>query len=116
MFHPSAPVPESGSLTIERERIEKICECNAFGSSVFSDRGAAKQKVEKKDGDGGEYVGLWVLPAFMNNSCVPSATRLLVGTTMFVRATRDLEAGEEITFNYGGELGSKKAISKLPES
>lgn len=35
--------------------------------------------------------------------------------TMDVYALRDIETGEEITFNYNGELGSKKAISELPE-
>ena len=35
--------------------------------------------------------------------------------TMDVYALRDIAAGEEITFNYNGELGSKKAITKLPE-
>lgn len=35
--------------------------------------------------------------------------------TMDVYALRDIAAGEEITFNYNGELGSKKAISELPK-
>lgn len=34
--------------------------------------------------------------------------------TMDVYAIRDIAAGEEITFNYNGELGSEKAISELP--
>jgi len=36
--------------------------------------------------------------------------------TMDVYALRDILAEEEITFNYNGELGSKKAISELSDN
>lgn len=45
-------------------------------------------------------VGLWLLPSFINHSCCPNARRLHVGDYLIVHASRDLKAGEEITFAY----------------
>ncbi|KAK7317970.1 hypothetical protein RJT34_02641 [Clitoria ternatea] len=45
-------------------------------------------------------VGLWLLPAFINHSCCPNARRLHVGDYLIVHASKDLKAGEEITFAY----------------
>jgi len=45
-------------------------------------------------------VGLWLLPSFVNHSCCPNARRLHVGDYLIVHASRDLKAGEEITFAY----------------
>ena len=45
-------------------------------------------------------VGLWLLPSFVNHSCVPNARRLHVGDYLVVHASKDLKAGEEVTFAY----------------
>ncbi|KAJ6910052.1 hypothetical protein NC652_020912 [Populus alba x Populus x berolinensis] len=45
-------------------------------------------------------VGLWVLASFINHSCNPNARRLHVGDHVLVHASRDVKAGEEITFAY----------------
>ncbi|EAZ25729.1 hypothetical protein OsJ_09564 [Oryza sativa Japonica Group] len=45
-------------------------------------------------------VGLWILPAFINHSCHPNARRTHVGDHAIVHASRDIKAGEEITFAY----------------
>ncbi|KAM0987175.1 hypothetical protein ACFX2G_011515 [Malus domestica] len=45
-------------------------------------------------------VGLWVLASFINHSCVPNARRMHVGDYVMVHASRDVKAGEEITFAY----------------
>uniref|UniRef100_A0A0E0CVS5 SET domain-containing protein n=1 Tax=Oryza meridionalis TaxID=40149 RepID=A0A0E0CVS5_9ORYZ len=45
-------------------------------------------------------VGLWILPAFINHSCHPNARRTHVGDHTIVHASRDIKAGEEITFAY----------------
>ncbi|KDP41229.1 hypothetical protein JCGZ_15636 [Jatropha curcas] len=45
-------------------------------------------------------VGLWVLASFINHSCNPNARRLHVGDYILVHASRDVKAGEEITFAY----------------
>lgn len=45
-------------------------------------------------------VGLWVLPSFINHSCHPNARRTHIGDHAIVHASRDIKAGEEITFPY----------------
>ena len=45
-------------------------------------------------------VGLWLLPSFINHSCCPNSRRLHVGDYLIVHASKDLKAGEEITFAY----------------
>ncbi|GLT27640.1 hypothetical protein SLA2020_026230 [Shorea laevis] len=45
-------------------------------------------------------VGLWLLTSFINHSCHPNARRLHVGDYLIVHASRDIRAGEEITFMY----------------
>ncbi|RCV46365.1 hypothetical protein SETIT_9G525900v2 [Setaria italica] len=45
-------------------------------------------------------VGLWILPSFINHSCHPNARRTHVGDNAIVHASRDIKAGEEITFPY----------------
>ncbi|KAL6983463.1 hypothetical protein U1Q18_016849 [Sarracenia purpurea var. burkii] len=45
-------------------------------------------------------VGLWLIPSFINHSCNPNARRLHIGDYMIVHASRDIKAGEEITFAY----------------
>ncbi|KAL6648734.1 hypothetical protein ACP70R_012958 [Stipagrostis hirtigluma subsp. patula] len=45
-------------------------------------------------------VGLWVLPSFINHSCHPNARRTHVGDHAIVHSSRDIKAGEEITFAY----------------
>ncbi|CAM0146722.1 unnamed protein product [Urochloa decumbens] len=45
-------------------------------------------------------VGLWILPSFINHSCHPNARRTHVRDHAIVHASRDIKAGEEITFPY----------------
>ncbi|KAF5727173.1 hypothetical protein HS088_TW22G00861 [Tripterygium wilfordii] len=45
-------------------------------------------------------VGLWLLASYINHSCNPNARRLHFGDYIMVHASRDIRAGEEITFAY----------------
>ncbi|KAM0931911.1 hypothetical protein ACQ4PT_000009 [Festuca glaucescens] len=45
-------------------------------------------------------VGLWILPSLINHSCHPNARRTHVGDHAIVHASRDIKAGEEVTFPY----------------
>jgi hypothetical protein len=47
-----------------------------------------------------ENWGLWWLPSFINHSCMPNSSQILVGRALFVFASRELQAGEEITRGY----------------
>ncbi|GLJ25837.1 hypothetical protein SUGI_0494990 [Cryptomeria japonica] len=48
--------------------------------------------------------GLWLLPSFINHSCIPSSGRLTVGNAMFLHAAKDINKGEEITMCYSDAL------------
>ncbi|CAM8938992.1 unnamed protein product [Rhodiola kirilowii] len=53
------------------------------------------------DTNGGLYgVGLWLLSSYINHSCCPNARRLHIGDHVIVVASRDIKAGEELTFAY----------------
>ncbi|XP_068641296.1 methyltransferase FGSG_00040 [Aristolochia californica] len=45
-------------------------------------------------------VGLWILPSFINHACNPNARRLHIGDHIVVHTSRDVKAGEEISFAY----------------
>lgn len=47
-----------------------------------------------------EHWGLWWLPSFINHSCLPSSSPILVGRALFIFASRDLRAGDEVTRSY----------------
>ncbi|KAL5722899.1 hypothetical protein ACHQM5_006359 [Ranunculus cassubicifolius] len=53
-------------------------------------------------------VGLWILASFINHSCNPNARRLHVGDHVLVHTSRDVKAGEEITFAYFDVLSPLK--------
>ena len=44
--------------------------------------------------------GIWLLPSFMNHSCMPNAIRLYIGDICIVRAITDIPVGEEILISY----------------
>ncbi|KAK4763719.1 hypothetical protein SAY87_013157 [Trapa incisa] len=79
--------------TLEMDRIISILDVNSFVEDAVS----AKVLGRNRDYYG---VGIWVLPSFINHSCCPNARRLHVGNYMIVHASRDIKAGEEITFPY----------------
>lgn len=47
-----------------------------------------------------EVPGLWLLPAFAKHSCAPNCQHSLVGETLFYRASRHIEEGEELSIWY----------------
>jgi hypothetical protein len=60
-------------------------------------------------------VGLWLLASSINHSCSPNARRLHVGDYVTVHTSRDVKAGEEITFTYYDALSpfnKRKEMSK----
>ena len=46
------------------------------------------------------YYGIWLIPSFINHSCIPNASRINVGDMMSIHATKDINNGEEITIPY----------------
>ncbi|KAK9119187.1 hypothetical protein Scep_017280 [Stephania cephalantha] len=90
--------PEADELVFTKEKpdmgkILSILDVNSLTEDAISATVLGRNK---------EYsgVGLWILASFINHSCNPNARRLHVGDHMMVHASRDIKAGEEITFAY----------------
>lgn len=80
-------------------RIRKIVEYNAFTDFDEWGRaysGRAGREKYLKAGCG----GLWLLPSFLNHSCSPNCTKAYIGNAVFVRASRAIDAGEELSLAY----------------
>ncbi|GMN41891.1 hypothetical protein TIFTF001_011115 [Ficus carica] len=93
---------------LDKNRILSILDVN----SLVEDAVSAKVLGKNSDYYG---IGLWVLASFINHSCVPNARRLHVGDHVLVHASRDVKAGEEITFAYFdvlSPLGKRRELSR----
>jgi hypothetical protein len=44
--------------------------------------------------------GFWIHASYLNHSCLPNSVRTFLGDVLFLRATHDISAGEEITSQY----------------
>lgn len=110
LFRPETE-EDSASLSFEKldtNRVLTILDVN----SLVEDGVSAKVLGKNSDYYG---IGLWVLACFINHSCIPNARRTHVGDYVLVHASRDLKAGEEITFAYFdvlSPLGKRKEMSK----
>lgn len=121
-LYASAATKLSLQKNLDSARISRIIHHNAFDRSTLRTQvgsveqdedsdaweevseavdGADPDDLSKEETQGDEQIcGIWSLPSFINHSCLPNTSWILVGRTLFVVASRDLAAGEEITFNY----------------
>eukprot|EP00198_Chlamydomonas_reinhardtii_P011672 XP_001701009.1 predicted protein [Chlamydomonas reinhardtii] len=65
-------------------------------------RAGGDQVNDGGDGSAGKptATGLWGLASYFNHACVANAHRYFLGDFLFVRASRDLPAGAEVTITY----------------
>ncbi|KAG0585784.1 hypothetical protein KC19_2G038800 [Ceratodon purpureus] len=83
---------------LDAAHIRRVIQLNAINGDAtmgwknLPGSGEQDQKVE--------HWGLWWLPSFINHSCLPSSSPILVGKALFVFASRDLRAGDEVTRPY----------------
>ncbi|RID46486.1 hypothetical protein BRARA_I03142 [Brassica rapa] len=98
LFRPEEAFETCGG-DLDMEKLLSILDVNSLVEDAVSAKVLGKNK---------EYygVGLWTLASFMNHSCLPNARRLHVGDYAVVHASRDIKAGEEITFAYFDVLSS----------
>jgi len=84
---------ESDELTLEEAR--DILYHNQFSLPLVNPN-AAPLEV----GNDTERSGLWLLPVFVNHSCLPNVQRIIVLDCLFLRAGRDLKCGDELFDSY----------------
>ncbi|PKA49779.1 Histone-lysine N-methyltransferase ATXR2 [Apostasia shenzhenica] len=85
---------ESKEEKLDVGRILKVLDLNCLAEESVSAKVMGKKKALTCG------VGLWFLPSFVNHSCCPNARRLHVGGRLVLHASRDIDAGEEITVAY----------------
>jgi hypothetical protein len=75
---------------------------NVFGCPPSSSLNTHKDLLMNKANEEKPYhsCGIWIKASYINHSCMSTARRAFIGDMMIVRATRDLEAGTEVTFWY----------------
>lgn len=108
LFRPDTEDSNQPHEKLDMSSVLSILDVN----SLVEDAISAKVLGKNSDYYG---VGLWVLASFINHSCIPNARRLHVGDHVMVHASRDLKAGEEITFAYFdvlSPLNKRKEMSK----
>lgn len=106
LFRPENVGNVGTSEEIDMVRLLAILDVNSLTEDAVS------ANVLRKNNNDCYGVGLWLLPAFINHSCCPNARRLHVGDYLIVHASKDLKAGEEITFAY---LDPLSPLSKRKE-
>jgi hypothetical protein len=90
---------KQGTLLIEYlgrkiTKAESLGHCEAGNVYIFS-------LDDQHDLDGNVP---WNPARFINHSCAPNSEPEDIGGRMWVVALRDIQAGEEITYNYGYDL------------
>ena len=94
------------SLTLRDDmplaRIKGVVLQNALDELGSCARGLQANRVASESNR--QFLGLWALPSFINHSCCSNSVRLHLGDTLFLHASRQLEAGEEVTISYVNSL------------
>ncbi|MCO5579122.1 hypothetical protein L7F22_032974 [Adiantum nelumboides] len=82
----AGPGDNVDAAEVDIERIQQIVQSNGFNQEpMMYDYCCA---------------GIWLLPSFINHSCIPNACRAHVGKGLLIHAAAEIKAGEEITMPY----------------
>jgi hypothetical protein len=92
----SRPAVDHSPVKTSRFRVEYIRRINCFSaptrsSDLLNQPPNANPELRN---------GFWTHASYINHSCLPNAIRTFIGDLRFLRAARDIAAGEEITNQY----------------
>lgn len=90
LFEQHSAIELQENPEFDETRVMHIMNINSFEGELTSPPGYPVTKL----------TGLWLLPSFINHSCSPNASRLVVREAMIIHASRDIQANEEITIAY----------------
>ncbi|CAN4124478.1 unnamed protein product [Withania somnifera] len=93
LFRPEAEDSRFHDEKIDKEKLLNNLDVNSIVEELIS----AKILGKHNDVHG---IGLWILASFINHSCDPNVRRSHVGDHVMIHASRDIKAGEELTFAY----------------
>ncbi|KAF3910968.1 hypothetical protein AA313_de0200802 [Arthrobotrys entomopaga] len=99
---------QSAKTVIDSFFIKQIVRLNAFSSTSYFDEFPEmrpnpqpfKAHPKSKDNPFDPNCGFWILPSYMNHSCVANARRVILGDMMIIRATVDIPKDTEILISY----------------
>ena len=80
----------------DRFRVEQIRRLNCFSAPTRSSELLSQHPNSNPE----LRNGFWTHASYLNHSCVPNTIRTFIGDIRFLRATRDIAAGEELTNQY----------------
>jgi SET domain-containing protein len=80
------------------DKLESLRRCQRNNEYIFA-------LNDREDLDGNVF---WNPARLLNHSCEPNCDAVLDDGRVWIIATRDIRAGEEITFNYGFDLEDYK--------
>ncbi|MCJ1464635.1 hypothetical protein MMC07_003248 [Pseudocyphellaria aurata] len=112
----SAPKVDSEPI-VDTFLVERVISLNSFGCPVSSLNthfrlcGIQSPLSERETLKAHHSCGIWTHASFINHCCISNARRAFIGNLMIVRASRDMEAGTEITFGYHNPEG--KSVKEL---
>ncbi|KAJ4988889.1 TPR domain-containing protein [Stagonosporopsis vannaccii] len=114
-YEPASTLEVDGQPVVDTFLFEKIMALNVFGCPLSSlETHKATRAQTSKPATAYHSCGMWIQASYINHSCTSNARRSFIGDMMIVRATRDLEAGEELSFWYHVPTGEPgKAQKKL---
>ncbi|THH33011.1 hypothetical protein EUX98_g1216 [Antrodiella citrinella] len=101
--------PRVSTVDIDILRVEAVCVLNAFRLDTIDTQTQGQANSDERP------VALYFLPSLCNHACIPSAIRSFFGDVMVMRASRPLEAGEEITLGYSGTTRPFEERSKVTQ-
>lgn len=85
-----------GDVPVDVFRVERIRRLNCFSLPTRS-----SDLLHQPPGSNPELRnGFWIHASYVNHSCLPNSVRTFIGDIHFLRATRDIAAGEEVTHQY----------------
>ncbi|PNW80454.1 hypothetical protein CHLRE_07g318250v5 [Chlamydomonas reinhardtii] len=109
-------------LSADSQLLDGICATNVFETNPRlpaeqpatggSSTGAAAVAALETEAGGS---GLWTLAAYFNHACLDNTERYFLGDFLFVRASRDLPAGAEVTITYLNPLMSFRERARALE-
>ncbi|GLJ09724.1 hypothetical protein SUGI_0114770 [Cryptomeria japonica] len=85
----------------KNRKILRILNCIALDDSCLAAmQENCKESVIFNDVPSRLYYGVWLLPSFINHSCLPNAARINVGDIQRIHATRKISKDKEIIIPY----------------
>ncbi|CAB4381417.1 unnamed protein product [Rhizophagus irregularis] len=95
--------------SVDVRRIEKIIKYNYFELVEHWDIWHTEENKRLTKDLG---AGLWILPSYINHSCVDiNVDRLVIGDMMFIRTCRPILSGKELILNYCSPVNSYEVRS-----